>query len=179
MRVFVAVEIREEGVLEAIRGVQNELELGARPVAAENMHFTLQFLGEVSEGRISRVVSALKSVTFSPFELAVQGMGAFPGPKAPRVIWAGTDAGGGEKMKKLARGVEDALRPLGFSQDRAFRPHLTIFRIKNRVGDITKDLDRFGQTRFGKVTVSEIKLKQSRLAPSGPAYSDLGAVAAG
>jgi len=179
MRVFVAVEIREEDVLESIRGVQDGLDLEARPVAAENMHFTLQFLGEVSEGRIPGVVSALKAVTFSPFELAIRGVGAFPGPKAPRVIWAGTDAEGGEKMKSLARSVEDALRPLGFSQDRAFRPHLTIFRVKNKVGDITKDLDRFCKTRFGKVTVSEIRLKRSRLAPSGPAYSDLGAVAAG
>jgi len=179
MRVFVAVEIREEGVLEAIRGVQDGLSLDARPVAAENMHFTLQFLGEVPEGRIAEVASALKAVTFSPFELAVQGVGAFPGPEAPRVIWVGADAEGGEKMKRLARGVEDALRPLGFSQDRAFRPHLTVFRIKSGAGDITRDLGRFDGKRFGKVTVSEIKLKRSRLTPSGPVYSDLEAVAAG
>ncbi len=179
MRVFVAVEVRDGGVLESIRDVQSRLGIGARPVATQNMHFTLQFLGEVSEDRIPGIAAALGTVEFSPFELEIRGIGAFPRPEMARTVWIGTDREGGEGMARLARGVESALGPLGFSQDRAFRPHLTIFRIKSRIGDVTKDLDRFAGTKFGRVAVSEMRLKQSRLAPSGPVYSDLGVIRAG
>ncbi len=178
MRVFVAVEIQDGDVLGSIRDVQNELGIRARPVATQNMHFTLQFLGEVSEDRIPGITSALRTVRFSPFGLEIRCIGAFPRPEMPRIVWIGTDREGGENMARLARSVENVLKPLGFSRDRAFRPHLTIFRIKSRIGDITKDLDRFEGTKFGRVVISEIRLKQSRLAPSGPTYSDLEVVRA-
>ena len=179
MRAFVAVEVDDGGILQAIRDVQHRLNIGARPTAAQNMHFTLCFLGDVPQETLQRIGSALDTVAFAPFTVEILGVGAFPRPRAPRVIWAGTDRTGGRAMKDLAGGVADALEPLGFGRGRPFRPHLTISRIKNGAADVTAELDRFGGKRFGSMTVSEIKLKQSRLTPSGPVYSDLGAFRAG
>ena len=179
MRAFVAVEVGDEGVLRGIREMQREAGAGARPVAAENMHFTLRFLGEISEAAAGEAASALEAVSFRPFEVVISGAGAFPSPRAPRAVWVGTDPAGGESMGRLARSVGAALGPPGAGRGGRFVPHLTVFRIKSRQRDMTGELQRFGGRVFGTITVSEIKLKRSVLGPSGPAYSDLGAVRAG
>ena len=50
---------------------------------------------------------------------------------------------------------------------------MTIFRVKNKIGDISDRLEKFSVYPFGKQTVSEIKLKKSELTPNGPIYTDL------
>ena len=76
-------------------------------------------------------------------------------------------------MMDLAKKVENALEPLGFSSDKPFKPHLTVFRIKKKIGDITEELKEKGTMEFGRLTVTGIKLKKSELTPNGPNYSDL------
>jgi len=73
----------------------------------------------------------------------------------------------------LASQVEKKLGPLGFRPDKPFKPHLTIFRVKNRIDDISGTIERFKKVELGKYTMTELKLKQSVLTPSGPIYSDL------
>ena len=36
-------------------------------------------------------------------------------------------------LVKLAKNVEEKLSPLGFKSDKEFKPHITIFRIKNKI----------------------------------------------
>lgn len=93
MRAFVAVEITEPGITGAIEKLQSELLRaepgGARPVGADLLHITLQFLGEVPEGAESRVIGALGSIKFVAFDVRIGGVGAFPNAKSPRVVWVG------------------------------------------------------------------------------------------
>ena len=49
MRTFVAVEISNDNILDSIKKIQKDINIEAKPVAAKNLHFTLQFLGEISE----------------------------------------------------------------------------------------------------------------------------------
>jgi len=49
MRAFVAIEVNNQNVLNSIYQVQSELNIEAKPVELHNMHFTVQFLGEISE----------------------------------------------------------------------------------------------------------------------------------
>jgi 2'-5' RNA ligase len=59
--------------------------------------------------------------------LGVQGAGAFPTPKRPRVFWAGVAPD--PAIELLADRVEKVFAPLGFpTEARAFRPHLTLGR---------------------------------------------------
>lgn len=173
MRTFVAVEINNDEVLESIKKIQSDLDLRAKPVALENIHFTLLFLGEISEQISFKVQEALSSIKFVEFDVEFQGIGAFPKVSQPRVIWVGTDEKGGEQLCNLASQVESALSPLGFQRDKPFRSHVTIFRIKNKVRNISDKLAKFSSERFGIQQVSEIKFKQSVLTPEGPNYSDL------
>jgi len=57
--------------------------------------------------------------------------------------------------------------------DKKFKPHVTIFRVKNKIEDMSDKLEKFSAYYFGKQTVSEIKLKKSELTPNGPIYTDL------
>jgi 2'-5' RNA ligase len=175
MRAFVAVEITDGMVLDSIKKVQSDLKISAKPVEIHNMHFTLMFLGEITEEIADKVRAQLDTIQFSAFDIGFIGVGAFPKPKFPRVIWIGLDQGG-EKLVQLAKLVEEKLAPLGFKSDKPFKPHATIFRIKNKTGDITEQISKYATTKFGTQKVSSIKFKQSVLTPSGPIYSDIGAI---
>ena len=173
MRTFVAVEISNNDVIDSIKKIQNKINIDAKPVHVENLHFTLQFLGEITDEISKKIIEALNTIEFSSFKINLKGIGAFPKPKFPRVIWVGTDENGGNMLIQLAKKVEIALEPLGFSQDKPFKPHITIFRIKKKVGDITKDLDDQKMTDFGIQEIISFKLKKSELTSTGPIYSDL------
>ena len=173
MRTFVAIEITNQQVIDSIKKFQSELNIKAKPVESKNFHFTLEFLGEISEEMVQKVMSALKTIEFSRFEVILKGVGAFPKPKFPRVVWIGTEETGGKLMVELAEKVENVLEPLGFSSDKPFKPHLTVFRIKKKIGDITEELKEKRTMEFGKLAVTGIKLKKSELTPNGPNYSDL------
>ena len=173
MRTFVAVEITDQGVINKIEKLQSQIRINAKPVDVKNIHFTLQFLGEITESNMEEIQKALKSIEFESFMLEFRGIGAFPKPKFPRVVWVGTDENGGEQLRKLSEQVENALSPLGFKKDKAFKPHVTIFRIKKKVGDISKDLESFENMSYGSQKITQIKFKKSILTPNGPVYSDL------
>lgn len=172
MRIFVAVEVTNELLLDKIKKIQSDIRIKAKPVQIHNMHFTLMFLGEVPEKKIDEVKRRIEAIEFNPFEIKFIGIGAFPKPKFPRVIWLGVDQISSDKMIHLAKKVEIALEPLGFKSDKPFKPHLTIFRIKDKIGDISEQISSFNSS-FGIQSVSELKLKKSDLTKSGPIYTDL------
>ena len=173
MRTFVAVEIHSDNVLNSIAKLQSDFDIKATAVSKQNMHFTMLFLGEISVESAENVKTALSSIIFKPIDVNFTHVGAFPNPKFPRVIWIGTDDFSAKQLVDLASQVEQKLAPLGFRSDKPFRPHLTIFRVKNKVNDISMKLEKFRQTNLGKDVISELKFKQSILTPSGPIYSDL------
>ena len=178
MRTFVAVEIRSDMVLNAIAKLQSDLKITAKPVTKENMHFTLFFLGEITEEMVQKVMESLNSVSFTPIEVNFVGVGAFPNPRSPRVVWIGVDQTAAKSLVELATQVEERLGPVGFRSDKPFKPHLTIFRIKKRINDISEELSRFKTIEIGREVISELKFKKSILTPTGPIYSDLQVVKA-
>ena len=178
MRTFVAIEISNKEIIDSIGKFQSETNIKAKPVEPENFHFTLQFLGETTEEMSEKIIKALHTIEFSSFNVNLKGIGAFPKPKFPRVVWIGTDEEGGNKLVQLAKKVENVLSPLGFFSDKPFKPHLTVFRIKKKIGDITEELKSKNTLDFGIQQVTSIKLKKSELTPSGPIYSDLEEISA-
>ena len=173
MRAFVAIEIYSNEIINLISKFQSEININAKPIEPHNLHFTLQFLGDISQDITEKVMISLNSVKFSSFMVNFKGIGVFPTLKFPRVVWIGTDENGGNLLIELAKKVENALIPLGFSVDKPFKPHITVFRIKNKIGDISKELDKFKSIDFGTQEITEFKLKQSILSSKGPVYSDL------
>lgn len=103
---------------------------GARWVPRQNLHVTLQFLGETDlAGEVAAALGPA-AATVTRFQTRLVEMGAFPSARRARVIWVGLDdAAGG--LASLAATVASALQPLGFgAEDRPFTAHLTVARLK-------------------------------------------------
>jgi 2'-5' RNA ligase len=173
MRVFIAIDIPEE-IRSRLAAMQTELRstaASARWVAAESAHLTLKFIGEISEQRRDDVDAALGGLTWIPFSISVQGVGFFPGPKSPRVFWAGLHA---PTMEDLAQEIDSRLERAGFDREqRAFRPHITLARAKTTRLDkgLVKASEKFAETNFGSFTVDRIYLYESTLKPTGSVYT--------
>jgi 2'-5' RNA ligase len=105
--------------------------LAIRWVAAENLHLTLWFLGEVPEPRATAVLNGVGPFfDVSPFDLHIGGFGAFPPSGLPRVLWLGVQQGQ-HSLAELHRALVPRLQPLGFEPERRpFSAHLTLGRVK-------------------------------------------------
>jgi RNA 2',3'-cyclic 3'-phosphodiesterase len=178
MRTFVGMEINNQDVLNSINDVRSKLKIKAKPVSIKNIHFTMLFLGEVSDEMSQKIQEELKSIEFDPFDVSIKGIGAFPNPSFPRVIWIGTNEEGGKRMSELAFAITKKLSNLGFKNDKPFKPHATIFRVKNKIGNTSNELKEYESYTFGIQKMSEIKFKKSVLTSDGSIYSDLQVVKA-
>jgi 2'-5' RNA ligase len=145
-------------------------------VRAENLHVTLRFLGGVDEATIGTVREALAEAAadLAPFRIVLQGFGAFPTPRAPRVVWVGvTD--GGERLGALHARVEAALARRRIpAEDRPFHAHVTLGRAREPRGapGLAESLGGPGEP-LGETLVDAVHLMRSDLDPAGSRYSVL------
>jgi len=178
VRSFIAVDVADSVILKRITDCQTELtRTGAdlKPVEPENIHATLRFLGEVQVPLLDQVKSELAQVAFQSFQVELRGVGAFPNPRRPNVVWIGITKGGDE-LQGIFSSLEPRLRELGFPADRkGFSPHITIGRVKsgrNREA-LYSAIMGMSDVEFGSMTVESIRLKKSTLTPKGPIYSTI------
>jgi 2'-5' RNA ligase len=100
-------------------------------------------------------------------------VGFFPNPHAPRVFWCGIEAPG---LEGLARDTDRAAAALGVAPEaRAFSPHLTLARIKERpdLQPLREAIAAQPPLDFGQFEASRFFLYQSQLRPSGAVYTKL------
>lgn len=178
MRLFVAVDLTTElsavvgELLGELRRIRSATQ--AAWTKPENLHFTMQFLGEVEESRLPALHHALTEAAHaqSAFELQLAGWGVFPNATRPRVVWLGC-AEPVAPMIALADGIGRALEPVGFPREaRPFHPHLTLARLRQPTLDETvrRRLDLRTRQPLGRMRVEEFHLYESRLHPTGAEY---------
>jgi 2'-5' RNA ligase len=148
-------------------------------VAPHQYHFTLKFLGETPGERLeaAREAAGRAALGVPPFDLSLEGLGAFPEAGPPRVVWAGCGVGR-EALAALARAVEQAFGEAGFPPEpRIFAPHLTVGRVKDPRSvpgrAFREALAREGATVLGSAPARELVLFRSDLSPAGPSYVPL------
>lgn len=178
MRLFVAFELPEV-TLRALGKLVARLSpicAGARWSKTDAMHVTLKFIGEVEDGLCPPIRAALAGVrTAAPVGLTFRGLGFFPNPRHPRVLWAGVE--GSRKLALLAADIEQRLVPLGIArEEREFRPHLTLARFTSEAGLTTlraklEAKDAGVPREFGAQKYSEFHLIESQLHPEGAVHS--------
>jgi len=183
MRLFVAIRLSEDirGRLAPLQRYVKTKIPETRPVAVENLHLTLKFLGETAEEKRDAVKQALTTaaVKFPPFSLRLVGMGRFPEERGARVLWVGCETDG--MLKNLHREIDAALEPLGFPNENRFKEHVTLVRFTGnpRVAALDELIRMFGDERYGTMTVAGMHLFQSTLLPDGPVYRVLGEIPMG
>ena len=178
VRSFMAFDIDDEAVLKKMLDVQNLLiESGAdlKLVKPENIHMTMRFLGNITPPMVEKIFEEMKKVQFVPFDVKLQGIGAFPHLRYPRVVWVGMTEGA-DQMRGIFSQLEPRLRGLGFAPDRkGFSPHLTIARVRSGRGktELVECINENANCEFGMVRDECLRLKKSDLTPKGPIYSTL------
>jgi 2'-5' RNA ligase len=181
-RTFVAIAIPKPLALNLAR-LQRQLapDISAcRWTSGSPFHATLAFLGDVRNCDLDDVVEAVRSeaAKSESFELKLEGMGAFPDARKPRVIWAGLTAGNLEPLLNLREGIVASLAPVIYHAiDERFHPHVTLGRIKTDrqfTVDLRTLVERHRSWSGGAFTVDDVVTFASGLSPGGPSYHALG-----
>ena len=159
MRAFVAVDLPLEGVPEA------------RGSATAPFHLTLRFFPDLKDADVPRAVRAVERAAGSvpAFPLKLQGIGAFPGERRPRVVFVRVTDGAAE-LSALSAALERALAEEGFPPiDRPFVPHATLFRVRDArsLHRARELLAAHPATEFARATIERMALKSSELTRDG------------
>jgi RNA 2',3'-cyclic 3'-phosphodiesterase len=153
----------------------------ASPASLDAVHLTVHFLGQVQSGRVTEIAGGLKRAMapFAAFELLVSGVGAFPAPSRPRVLWAGVAGAGQAELVAIHEATAGPLRSAGIElEDRAYAPHLTLGRVRRdpregERGSLAEWSRRWQAFAFGALKVDAIHLMRSDLSARPPRYTTL------
>ncbi len=147
-------------------------------VEPPNLHVTLLFLGELDDRDLVQVckVATAAARREPSFVLRVSGLGAFPTPRRPKVLWGGIGEGA-DSLLRLYAATAAPLIESGIyrKEDRDFTPHLTLGRANadedsNRLApELPKRLAWDG----GSTAVEELLVFSSELRRTGPEYAVL------
>ena len=186
IRTFVAIEASDDvrdralNLIERLRPAADSV----RWVAAANLHWTLQFLGQVDETAVHEICRSVAEAVrqTSPFSLAARGVGAFPSDERPRTLWLGADQGA-DSLIALQGNIETALATQGFrGESRRYQPHLTLGRVGRGTAtgaDLSETLARNADFQAGTMDVREVVVFGSELTRDGPIYHAMGRAALG
>ena len=173
MRAFIAIELPQcvkEELAGLIAGLKRET-VGVRWTDVRKMHLTLRFFGDIGQGLTSRVEELVAGgfEVGGPLDLCASGLGGFPNPGRPRLIWTGV-GGEVERLKTLFAALEGKLAALGVTREaRPFTPHLTLGRADAADGvqgfeKAKEDLSGWQGSRW---RADEVVLFESILGPGG------------
>ena len=181
LRTFLAIDLPSslQSVIEQkTKKIKRELS-GISWSKQENLHVNLRFVGDTTESQVDQIRQAVEQEVshVSSFALELKGFGVFPDNRSPRVLWIGL-GGALDSLTTLAECVGLAVVPLGFPQeDRPFRPHLTVARVKKDHREVGRTLDALGVFTdpffCGPLPVERVTLFKSELRPGGAVYTKL------
>ncbi len=188
LRCFLALPLDEE-LLDACTSARSAF-LAESPaweaekwVRREDLHVTLQFIGNVEERFIPDVVDALGRVLPSEREITLSHprLSAIPQPRRATMLWLSlTDTTGAcaTLAAEIASATDSILRPQSANrvEDERFRPHVTLCRAR-RSRRVPPDAISAGQNTldqlFETMSYPRVTLYASQLTTAGPHYHEL------
>lgn len=130
MRLFIAIDLPQNTIqvlLKLQTLIEHETKIDARFVPPEQLHLTLAFLGDCSQEQLVQIKAALHTLNLESFRLCLHECGVFPDFKQPRVCWASVLNGA---VHHLASSIKKVISPIVKLEEREFKPHITLARIK-------------------------------------------------
>ncbi len=177
IRSFIAIEIPLP-VRRSVVALQRNLGGAGSKVrwtGINNLHITLQFLGDVAVAKLAGIEAALQELALqsAAFEMRLTGVGVFPNARNVRVLWVGANSRT-ECLNEFAKKVRNRLINFGFSKEnRKFHAHLTIGRPRGQLHRAF--VESFLATEFdsGTIQVDQFVLMKSELHPTGSIYTPI------
>ncbi len=178
MRLFLAFELPEEVKDELARiseELMNIIPRGIKWVEPENMHITLQFLGDVSSADVKILDEYFSSLldTVTEFDIENPVIEAVPA-KNPRVIWVHYESNN-KRIFSLPGKIRSMADDLGYSLDKKpLKLHATLGRVKSPV-ELSQIAEMLSfKPAINEMTINRVTLYKSVLQPEGPVYTALG-----
>jgi len=177
-RVFCAIEVPRDVRDQLLAHIEHLRETVPHVQAswsrAESIHLTLKFFGNIEQSQVERLSVAASCVTnrYSPFQIGLGAPGIFPPRGTPRVLWLGVNDPSGQ-LTDLQQQFENECAREGLpKEERVFRPHLTLARIRKPQGarglaEVHEGIE-FKTVEF---SVSELLLFRSELSSEGSKYT--------
>ena len=179
-RTFIAIPLQPTPELMiSLNRMQEEFKTEKfRWVPLNNLHLTLAFLGPTSEDMEVLVHNAISKTTkkCETFNLNLQGLGIFPSPQKPRVLWVGI-----RKPDRLIQFRDVLVRNIqengiSFESEKKFIAHLSLARMKwlDSKETMTANLKKYKNHHFQLSQVQKVHYFESILKPTGPVYRSMG-----
>lgn len=173
-RLFIGVGISaNQEVLEFHQKLKNSFaESRISWVIPENMHITLNFLGDTPDEKIPQIIESLEKAGDSSqrFNTMIKSFGIFGTSGKPKVFWLGADHE--VEWYSLYNSILKSL-PMDEKEEK-FNAHLTLARVKYFNNDskaLMSYIENYKAKAFQEVNVHQFQLYQSILLPTGPRYS--------
>lgn len=141
----------------------------------ENLHITLQFLPEVATSDLPELIGQVRAALNQQMQqslIAIGRLHLFPSPFHPRVIVL--DVTPQQPLSELSEKIGNGIRLAGYkTEDRAYKAHLTIGRIKNARNVDLSFLSEFTLPAIEPIPVNKVLLFRSEPKPEGSQYTVL------
>jgi 2'-5' RNA ligase len=178
IRAFIALDLESMCVrriarvaerLHTSKGVPN-----ATWTPAAKMHLTLKFFEKIDPAKARAIFASLVSMIEGKPAPRASSMrlDAFPSPKDARIVIVTIEDAAGD-IARIARAADDRAAKEGIArEDRPFRPHVTIARLK-RSFDARKWFAATGIDDAGPCAATQLVLYESQTTPQGSIYTAL------
>jgi 2'-5' RNA ligase len=188
MRLFLAIDpdaAARAALADLLQSTQKLLGAASsvlRWVAADGVHLTLHFLGEVEPERARALAGAVEApCTLRSFEVSLDRFGVFPPAGPPRTLWLGVGPGANE-TRQLHEELGRRLTALGFPLERRqFSPHLTVARVRDPQESRARHLRDLAAVAVRPIAwqVTQAVLCESDLSGPRPRYTAIASLTLG
>ena len=170
IRTFISIDVPVTDEMESLFDRLRHIG-GIRVPPSKQIHLTLKFLGDTDDKKVVRLCSTLKEALSEEgsFEITVEGLGAFPDRKNPRIVWLGIKDQ--ERLMAIAEKVDDTVKKMGLKcDDKRFSPHITVGRTDRRV-DLKELFKESEDVEFCIFRCDRVDVMKSVLTPKGAIHS--------
>ena len=167
LRLFTALTLPPD-VGETLQRRQSGLP-GARWRPLDALHVTLAFHGEMDERRADDLASELSRVAGGPFEITLNGVGAFGDNHRSHTLWAGVETPNGPLSVLAGRCRKAGERAGIVAEAREYRPHVTLAYLKPQTNP-----DRIGAWMAGHTLLRSPPIRIDRFGLFSSVLTDTG-----
>lgn len=168
LRLFTALEPPKK-IKQELLSVQQYMP-GARWQTDEQLHITLNFIGEIDGSLLPEIKKALATIKLDPFSCYCDGVDYFGSKQQPRILI--TKIVPNAALLKLQKQINHALPDNEIKiEKQKFKPHITLARL-NQVSyqSIGEFIQYEALFKTGEFVLDEFHLISSRLSPDGAKY---------
>jgi 2'-5' RNA ligase len=178
-RIFIAISF-PESVKDKLLGFEKEYKIPAKWVSRDNLHITLNFLGNLDDDQLLETIETVKQVSLSHGPLIINLKKICYGPPRkipPRMIWVEMDKS--EELSKLQIDLENNLFNLPSykyklkEENNSFHPHITLARIKSFGFGALEERPEINEELNLSFEAKSIEVMESELKRGGPEYTIL------